>query len=308
MIDMSKIQFGTGQTSPNKNPYETPNLGATATVQSGQTGAATGTGQQATNPWASVSSYYPQYGQSQSFTNYPSQWGTANNTLTGFTNGQYNTNVPNQWGTATDYATNYLQNGQSASAAPAYQAAKQAAQYDIEDAIKQAAETAGVSGMRYSSPMAANAQRIAGQTMAGLGSQYATNELNQANQLDQNKMGMLSQLLGLGQGEAGLTQGNAQNALTASGMLGNLGGQYAQLPMTAATTASGIGNSLYSQYSGIPQAQYQNWLSQQSYANPWLQYASNYTQNSNMVPQQYSQGFGSQLMDTVGSLSPLLFI
>ncbi|MCK7503248.1 MAG: hypothetical protein MZV70_03505 [Desulfobacterales bacterium] len=138
--------------------------------------------------------------------------------------------------------------------------------------------------------------------MAGLGSQYAQNELNQANQLDQNKMGMLSQLLGLGQGEAGLTQGNAQNALTASGMLGNLGGQYAQLPMTAAQNAAGIGNSLYSQYSGIPQAQYNNWAQQQSYNNPWLQYAGNYTQNSNMVPQQYQPGFGSQLLSALGGI------
>jgi hypothetical protein len=324
MLGASGGQGGApGQTSVTRPPsYETPTMSAGGAGQtpmrmddrqpggytqppSGYLGAGTGgnaTGLQQ-DPWASVQSYYPQYGQQQSFNNYPSQWGTASNTLTGFTNGQYNTNVPSQWGTASDYATNYLQNGQTASAAPAYQAAKAAAQFDIEDAIKQAAETAGMGGIRYSSPMAANAQRIAASTMAGLGANYAQNELQSAQQLEQNKLGILNNLYGLGQGEAGLTQQNALNALTASGMLGGLGQQYANLPMQAAQTASGIGNSLYGQYSGIPAAQQQNWAQQQSYNNPWLQYAGNYTQNSNMIPQQYSPGFGSQLLGLLGGLA-----
>ncbi|MCK7503249.1 MAG: hypothetical protein MZV70_03510 [Desulfobacterales bacterium] len=148
--------WGQGGDNPQILPGTPSFGGGGGSTQQGATGL-----QQ--DPWANIQSYYPQYGQQTGgFSNFPSQWGTASNTLSGFANGQYNTNVPSQWGTATDYASNYLQNGQSASAAPAYQAAKQAAQYDIENAIKQSAEQAGMGGMRYSSPMAASAQRIAG--------------------------------------------------------------------------------------------------------------------------------------------------
>lgn len=312
MIDMSKLMsnFGTGagQTSPNRPAYEVPQASQQMLGTTAQGVDTTKQGQGAANPWAGVSSYYPQYGQTTTFNNYPSQWQNANDTYSGFTSGAYNTNIPNQWNTATDWATNYLQNGQAASAAPAYQAAKQAAQYDIKNTADQMAEQYGAMGLRGSSVLPSQVANYAGQTMAGLGAQYAQQELGAQQQLDQNKLAAISQLYGLGGGVSGLTQQNAQNALSAAGGLAGLGGQYAQLPLNAASTAAGIGNSLYNQYSGIPQAQYQNWLQQQSYANPWLSYASNFTQNSNMVPQQYQQGFGSQMLDFASNLGPLAFL
>lgn len=295
-----------GKTSVSRDPYEMP--GASQQIIGGNTADPTAS-VTAQNPWSGVTSYAPQYGQQTgAFNNYPSQWQNANDTYGGFTSGAYNTNIPGQWNTATDWATNYLQNGQATSAAPAYQAAKAATMNDITNTANQMAEQYGAMGLRGSSVVPTQIANYASQAMGNLGAQYAQQEMGAQEQLTQNKLAALSQLYGLGGGTAGLTQQNAANALQAAGGLQSLGGQYANLPMQAAQTASGIGNSLYGQYSGIPQAQYQNWLQQQSYANPWLSYASNFTQGSNMVPQQYSQGAGSQLLDMLSNLGPLAFL
>jgi len=292
MIDMTKVN------QDSWNPYKVSanNQAAYQTPQAGTTTAQA-------NPWANVSSYFPQYGQSQAFSNYPSQWGTASNTLTGFANGQYNTNVPTQWNQATDFSNQMMQTGMPTNTSAAYEAAKASGQYDVQNAIKQAAEQAGLGGMRYSSPMAAQAQNISGQYATNLANQYAQQAMSAEEAARQRQLSAASQMYQLGGGTAGLTQQNALNALTAAGGLGSLGGQYAQLPMTAAQTASNMGSNLYGQYSQLPNAYYQNWAAQQGYNNPWLQQAGQFTQNNTMVPQQYSPGVGSQMLGFLGGLA-----
>ena len=116
------------------------------------------------------------------------------------------TNYPSQWQTASDTLTGIAQNGNPVNYGGWYNQAKQTAQYDITDAIRQAVEQAGMGGMRWSSALGRTGQDIAGRTMADLAKQWTGMEL-------------------------GAQQQGIQNQLGAAGQLGTLGQQYAYLPM-----------------------------------------------------------------------------
>lgn len=184
----------------------------------------------------------------QQFTNYPSQWGTASNTYTDIANAN-----PNSWG---DW----------------YDKAKQTTQYDITDAIRQAVETAGMGGMRYSSSLGRTGQDIAARAMSGLGAQYAQNEMNGYQQ-------------------------NQQNRLAASQGLGTLGQQYAYLPMDVSNNLMNQGVQMQNAYNQQISPYYNMWNSQQDYNSPWLQNNMQLAQYSN--PATYDPSFITQFLDSI---------
>ncbi len=198
------------------------------------------------------SSIYSGYGQPTTFTNYPSQWGTASNTLTGI-----------------------AQNGNPVNYQPWYEQAKAATNYDITDAIRQAAETAGLGGMRWSTSLGRTAQDIAARSMANLGAQYAQNELGAQQQGIQNQLGAASQLMGLGN-------------------------YYAQLPME-------VSNNLFNQGLQMQNAQnaeispyYSLWNSTQPYNSPWLQAIMGYSGAFNgSAPQTYNQSLLGSILGLI---------
>jgi hypothetical protein len=170
------------------------------------------------------------------FTNYPSQWQTANDTLTGIAQNGYG-----NW----------------------YDQAKQSAQFDITDAIRQAVETAGMGGQRWSSSLGRTGQDIAARTMAGLGQQGV-----------QNQMGAANSLMGLGN-------------------------MYSQLPMDVANNMMGMGSQMQNAYNQEISPFYNLWNSMQSYNSPWLQNMMQMAQGSQ--PQTYDKsGFGSMLDSIFG--------
>jgi len=191
----------------------------------------------------------------QPFTNYPSQWQTANDTLTGIA-----TADPNSWG---DW----------------YTKAKAAAQPDITDAIRQAVESAGMGGMRWSESLGRTGQDIAGRTMGNLASQYAQNEMQGYQQNQQNRMGAAQGLMGLGQ-------------------------QYSQLPMDVANNMMGMGGQMQNAYNQQISPYYNLWNSMQSYNSPWLQNFMQMAQSSQ--PTTYNESGASQGMSAITSLLPLI--
>ena len=223
-----------GQTSITKTPTTTATpTAANPTVSTGQTTqpATAALPATTTGDTTMAQTYAP-------FTNYPSQWQTASNTYTDIANAN-----PQSWG---DW----------------YTKAKAAAQPDITDAIRQAVETSGLGGMRWSSALGRTGQDIAGRTMGDLASQYAQNEMG------------------------GYLQ-NQQNRLGAAQGLGTLGGQYAQLPMDVANNMMGMGSQMQNAYNQEISPYYNLWNSQQEYNSPWLQNLMQLAQSSQ--PQTYNQ-------------------
>lgn len=137
---------------------------------------------------------------------------------------------------------------------PMWQSMKEKAGYDITDAVNQAVEQAGVSGLRRSTPLGQQAARIGAQGMASIMPEYWQQ--------------------GLG----------AQQA--AAGGLSNLGSLYSQLPMNVAQTMMGMAG----QQQGMNQAAFQPYLQQFEWGRPetYLPYA---LQMGGMQNQYYPQTY-----------------
>jgi len=195
------------------------------------------------------------------FTNYPSQWQTASNALTGI-----------------------AQNGNPVNYGGWYNQAKQTAQTDITDAIRQAVEQAGMGGMRWSSALGRTGQDIAGRTMADLAQQWTGMELGAQQQGIQNQLGAAQGLMGLG-------------------------GQYAQLPMDVAGNMMNMGNTMQGAYNQQISPYYNLWNTQQDYNSPWLSsILGTATAGYGAQPQTYNPSFFSQLLGGATSALPFLFL
>jgi hypothetical protein len=187
---------------------------------------------------------------------------------------------PSQWQTASDTYSR-IANSNPADYGQWYDKAKQTAQYDITDAIRQAVEQAGMGGMRWSSTLGRTGQDIAARTMAGLGAQYAGNELN-------------------------AYQNNIANQLGAAQGLSGLGQQYAYLPMDIANNMMNMGQSMQNAYQNEISPYYGLWNSMQDYNSPWLQNALQLASQSQ--PQQYNKSAFGNIWDAGTSALPFLFL
>ena len=212
---------------------------------------------------------------------------TAANTTAAYTGGtampanNYTGYLPSQWQTASDTLTGIAQNGNPVNYGNWYNQAKQTAQYDITDAIRQAVETAGMGGMKYSTSLGRTGQDIAARTMAGLGRDWTNMELGAQQQGIQNQMGAAQGLAGLGQ-------------------------QYAYLPMDVANNMFNMGQGMQGAMNQEISPYYNLWNSLQSYNSPWLNNMMQLAQSSQ--PQQYQQSGMSQFLSGIGSFLPFLFL
>jgi len=190
--------------------------------------------------------------------------------------------MPEQWGQAGDFFGNMLQTGQPTSASDWYTKAKEEAAFDVDAAIKQAAEQAGMGGMRYSSPMGAAAQRIGAESAAGLGTQFAGQQMAAEEAARGRQMAAAGGLQGMGQYQTG----------------------YAQ---DLANQAAGLGSQMYGQDQNAINQIYQQFMRMTPEQNPWLQAAFGMGSASGQ-PQTYQQGGMSQFMSGIGSLLPFLLM
>jgi hypothetical protein len=174
---------------------------------------------------------------------------------------------------------------------PAYEAAKQAAQYDTKTAIDQAMEGYGLMGLRQSTPAIAGAQRIAGEQAAKLGAGFARDEMGALEAARARQMSTLPYQYQAGAGIAGLEESAKDRALGATGQLQQLGQGRWQMPSQLAQQAYGMGQGLYGQgQAGIGNIM-QEWMRQQGFNNPYLQYGLGLSGGQGTyVPRTYSGG------------------
>jgi len=146
------------------------------------------------------------------------------------------------------YGGGMAQTGMPTYQDPWYQQARGVAETDIRNQIAQAAETAGMKGQRWSTPLAEQAQRIAGETMGRVGLGWQGRELDALEQARQRQLQATGQLAGLGQ-------------------------QYFQAPMQYAQAAGQYGQGMMGARQQMLQPFYQEFLRRAPESSPWLQQA-----------------------------------
>jgi len=193
---------------------------------------------------------------------------------------QTNIPWPEQWGTATKTLTGMAETGMPTTYAPWYQQARQVATQDISDAIRQAAEQAGLGGMRWSTPLGRTAQDIAGRTMGRVGTEWLGKEI-----------GALEQA--------------RQRQLAATGQLAPLGQAVGQYPMDIAQRAMQMGQAMTGQRQAAISPLYQEFMRQIPEASPWLQLALGATQMPfTQAPQMYQPSLYSQMLGAGAAVAP----
>jgi len=223
-------------------------------------------------------------------TQYPYEWGTASDVLQNMATHGYATEQPDAWKWNESDLNQIIGGmGMPTSYAPAYQASKKVAQTEIEDAIKEAMETMGMEGLRYSTPAIWKGQDIASRRMAELGSTWTTQELGAQETAMSRMMDALQQRQTLGGAQAGLTEAAKGRALTAAGELPGLGSLYAQLPIQLANTAAGLGGNMYGMSQADLDTQYKEAMRLAAENNPWLSMALGMSSTPGQ-PQQYTPG------------------
>ena len=228
------------------------------------------------------------------FNNYPPEWDTAGNTYNYFATGGA-TDVPWQWDEASRGAYDMLGTGNPTSASPWYQQAKQQTQYDIEDAIKQANEQAGLGGQRWSSVLGRTAQDISSRRMAELGSQYAQMEMGAEEAARNRQLQSMGMLQGLGGDYAGLTESAKNRAMGAAQGLQGLGQQYFNAPMDLASQSFQMGSGLQNAQQQMIDKYFGEFMRNAGENNPYLNMIYQMATGQG-VPQQYTPGLGSQLL------------
>jgi len=193
---------------------------------------------------------------------------------------------------------------------PWYQQAKGVAQTDIEDAIFQAGEQMGMQGLRWSTPLARQAQEIAGETMAKTGLEWTGRELDAAEAARGRIMQTLPLMQQLGTGQAALSEAAKGRGIQAAGMLPGLGQMMQRAPMDWAKEMM----AMSAPYQGMRQAEispvWQEAMRMAPELSPWLQMAMQATNilgpQQQWSMQQYAPGAGQQIGSSIMSLLPLL--
>lgn len=238
----------------------------------------------------------------------PGEWQTATDTYERFANG-LPTAVPDSWLQGQGVASAMAQTGMPTSYAPWYQQAKGVAQTDIMDSINQAAESAGLNGLRWSSPMGRTAQDIAGRRMAELGANWTDKEMGAQEAARQRQMEATNQLLGFGQATTGLAESAKDRALAGAGGLGQMGGMRTGYESDLAKQLMSQGTAYQQLQQGQLDKMLQEIMRGMPENSPWLQYVNSTLGASQpggqYVPQSYQPSGMSGIMGIM-SLLPLL--
>jgi hypothetical protein len=129
------------------------------------------------------------------------------------------TQDPAAWLQALQTAGSMADSGLSVDQDPWYQQAKEVAQRDITRSIQEAAEQAGLSGMRWSTPMGRQAQDITAERMGEVGLEWTNRELAAQEAARQRMLEGSSQLFNIGQGQAGLDEAAAGRQIQGTSQL-----------------------------------------------------------------------------------------
>lgn len=265
------------------------------------------TGEGGITPPPGATDIIPQTATPQTGFQLPSPWiqgmaGTQQAMQTGLP-----TQMPDIWGQLGGLATQMATTGAPTSQDPWYQQAKQVAGRDIESSIGQAAEQAGLTGMRWSTPLARQAQEIAARRMGEVGLEWTGRELGALEAARARQLQAMPLMQQVGAGQVGLSEAARQRqfgALPLQLQYGQAAGQY---PMDVAQRAMQMGGTLQQQQMMAMAPLYQEFLRQTPEQSPWLQMAMGATQMPfTQQAQQYQPSFISQLLG-IGSMIPGMF-
>ncbi len=251
-------------------------------------------------------SYFSNYGTEYDPNSMYTPWQTQ---MAGDVFGEYaqglTAEAPEEWDWASGIGQQMAESGLPTSQSDWYTQAKGVAQTDIRDAIQQAAEAAGLSGMRWSTPLGRSAQDIAGRRMETFGLESTSRELAAQEAARGRQMQAIPLLQQLGAGRTGLEENAMTRALTAAGQLGGIGQNQFANQLGLAGQAQGLGTTMQGLDQNTINQIYQQWSKTTPENNPWLQAALGLSTTSGM-PQQYQQSSGSQWMSGIFSLLSML--
>jgi hypothetical protein len=237
------------------------------------------------------------------YTQYPTQWETASDVLTAFAKHGYPTETPEAWNKAEDVYTSMADTGLPVSQDEWYQNAKKVAQTDISDAIKQSNEQSGLTGTRWSSPLARTNADIAGRRMETLGTSFAEQTAQALENARGRQLEGASGLNTIGSNITGLSEAAKARGLTAAESLKDLGQKYVDYPMNLANQMYEMGTSEQeTEQSNIDKilAEYERLMPENS---PWLEnLKESLGLGSSSVGDYASDSSGSDLMSFLSSL------
>jgi len=204
--------------------------------------------------------------------------------------------APTAWGTAENAYNQMLPGGQPVDVTGWWNAQQPVFQTQMSDYAKQAAEQAGMGGMRWSSPLLTNIAEQTGRGLQNLTADFAGRQISADEAARQRMMESMTGLSNLGQGQANLGLANTANMFTGAGGLANIGSLQFQAPMQAAQALQNSGNQMFNQQSN---------MMNQMYNPPWMQGALQASgQSAYGTPQTYQPSFGENMLGIAGQLLP----
>lgn len=218
----------------------------------------------------------------------PDQWSQAANYYQNFMNTPYSN--PDIWNKLAPMATNMAQTGAPVDVSGWYKANLPVYQTAFQDATKQALEQAGMGGTRYSSGTIRNIADMSRRMQENMaqGEFGAWSQAQEAAR--QRQLSGMGQMYGLGAGQLGGQQNWQQMGLGAAGALGDIGTQYANLPLQVAALQGQLGQSMYGQT-----------------MDPWTQALWAALQPT-MTQQTYQPNFATDMMGTIGGILPYILM
>lgn len=283
MIDTTKLQPPPEPVGSLPMARRDPGATATPSTQAGQTGTQGGNvaqGQQ----------------QGQGF-NFPSQWGTASDIYNYFGTGGA-TQIPGAWQQGQQMAQDIWGRGGMPTGSEDYwRSLQESIQPDITRSIQQAVEQAGLSGLRYSTPLGQQVARIGGEAQAGIMPQFWQTQMGLQEGAANRMMQVPGMMQAFGLGEAGLTEAAKNRAMQAAGGLQSVGEQYFQAPMQVARTMWEGGDRMAQQRQQAFSPYYSEFMRQRPEANPYLNMGMQFPYGQfGQQPQMFNPSFMTQLM------------
>ena len=186
--------------------------------------------------------------------------------------------VPSAWTTGLGTLTPMAQTGMPTSSDEWWAATQDVTNRNINDAIKNAAEQAGLGGLRWSTPLGYTAQDIAGRQMGEAAQQWADRAMQAQEAARQRQLESTNQLFQYGQGQYQMSQDEMRRRMQAAQAGANNDMRKFQMAMQV----FGLGNQM-----GFQNQDAQQQAINASYNNPYMNYANSWLQSQQQVPQTY---------------------
>lgn len=207
--------------------------------------------------------------------------------------GRQKIQTPGAWTTGLEALNPMSQTGMPTSADEWWAATQDVTNRNITDAIKNAAEQAGLGGLRWSTPLGQTAQDISGKYMGEASQQWADRAMQAQEAARQRQLEATGQLYQYGQGQYQMQQDEFKRRMMAAQAAGNADRYKTDLALRVLPMIFGMGNTAQDSEQQAINA---------SYNNPYMNYANQFLGNQpNMQPQTYQPSAFTNALGTLGA-------